>query len=359
MLNQQNVYIIAEAGVNHNGDINKAIEMIDAAADAGADCIKFQTFVPEALASASAAKAEYQKSSTGNDESQLQMLQQLALSFEQHHLLIEHCKKRSIDFLSSPFDHDSAVFLLEELKLPLIKLGSGELTNGPLLWQIAASGTPLILSTGMANKEEITEALGLLCLGYQGITPQKGEDFNASFNADLLQNKVTLLHCTTAYPCPLDSVDLLAMDTLAKQTLLPVGYSDHTQGINVSLAAVARGAKVIEKHFTLDRNLPGPDHAASLEPDELKQLVLGCRQIETALGSSTKKINSIEAANATVARKGLVANKVLKAGDVFSSSNLSSKRPQAGLSPMRYWDLLGTQADRNYSPDEAISQDEY
>lgn len=349
------VYIIAEAGVNHNGDIQRAMEMIDAAAASGADCVKFQTFLPDALVSKNAEKAAYQQRNAPSNDSQQEMLTKLALSFEQHHLLVSHCKKRGIDFLSSPFDRRSADFLLNDLKLDTIKLGSGELTNGPLLWQVAASGASIILSTGMASQDEIIETLGLLCLAYTQQTPTKGQNFSSEFKKGILDSKVTLLHCTTSYPCPLETVNLKAMNSLAKLSGLCVGYSDHTEGINISLAAVARGARIIEKHFTLDKNLEGPDHAASIEPKELVALVSGVRQISQALGAAEKIISQEESEIAKVARKGLVATKPIKNQEKFNTGNITSKRPQTGLSPMRYWDVLGEESSQDYQEDESIS----
>jgi len=349
------VYVIAEAGVNHNGDLKLAHELVDAAADAGADAVKFQTFVPELLASSLAEKAAYQQRNQPDKDNQLEMLQKLALDFEHHHELFDHCQRREIDFLSSPFDKHSASFLIDKMELPQIKLGSGELTNGPLIWQLALSGRKLILSTGMATLDEIREALGLIChaITHPGEQPQTN-DFSACFDARLLKNHVSLLHCTTEYPCPVDSVNLLAMNTLAETFGLTCGYSDHTQGINVSLAAVARGAVIIEKHFTLDRSLPGPDHLASLEPEELKLLVEGIRQIELALGSKDKQPVASERNNAAIARKSIIALQAISKGQGYNSDNIGCKRPGKGISPMRYWSLLDKTSQRDYDKDEII-----
>lgn len=352
---EDSIYIIAEAGVNHNGDIQRALEMIDAAAEAGADCVKFQTFIPEALASQHAEKASYQQKNANSQESQLQMLKQLALPLEQFQTLQEQCDRKGIDFLSSPFDRQSADFLINQSRLKTIKLGSGELTNAPLLWQIADSGVDLILSTGMASKDEINQALSVLSLGYQNITPDAHSCFD-SFDLDILKNKVSLLHCTTAYPCPDDQVDLRAMQTLAEWSQLPTGFSDHTQGTAIAIAAVARGASILEKHFTLDKNLAGPDHQASLEPDELSKLVKACQRVTQALGKAEKSIGTEERENAQVARKGLVASKKIAKGELFSTDNLTSKRPQAGLAPANYWRLLGTPAKQDYDADQPIKQ---
>jgi N-acetylneuraminate synthase len=353
------VYIIAEAGVNHNGDPARALALVDAAATAGADAVKFQTFRPEALVTAGARQADYQIRNEGDAGSQLAMLQRLVLREADHHTLMARCAERDIDFLSSPFDPASAEFLIKELKLPRIKLGSGELTNGPLLLQLARSGRDLILSTGMATLDEIREALGVLAFGYlQPGDPSGRAALLAALAhpdvAEVLRRRVTLLHCTTEYPCPLDQVNLRAMDTLAEAFGLPVGYSDHTLGITVSVAAAARGACILEKHFTLDRTLPGPDHAASLEPDELAELVSAVRAVSQALGSADKSPAAAELDNARVARKSLVAARAIAAGEPFSADNLTVKRPGDGRSPLDYWGLLGQPAPRAYAADEVI-----
>lgn len=350
------VYVIAEAGVNHNGDLQRALAMIDVAVEAGADAVKFQTFVPTALVSAAARKADYQQHNDPQAESQLAMLERLTLDFDSHFLLLEHCEARGIDFLSSPFDAGSARFLLERLQLRRIKLGSGELTNAPLLWQLATAGIELILSTGMATLDEIHQALGLCCLALDGITPHSAQECLDAFDSERLQGRVSIMHCTTDYPCPFDQVNLRAMDTLRTCFGLDVGYSDHTAGIVVSLAAVARGARIIEKHFTLDRALPGPDHAASLEPGELTDLVAGIRAVSLALGHSEKTPGSAELRNAEVARKSLVAARPIRRGEAFDQDNLTTKRPGCGLAPLYYWSLLGTVADRDYATDEPIGE---
>ena len=358
------VFIIAEAGVNHNGDLQRALKLIDAAVKAGADAVKFQTFRPEALASRHAAQADYQIRNQGNSQnqqdSQLAMLQRLALSFDDHHILLTHCEEQGIEFLSSPFDPDSARFLLDELALPRLKLGSGELTNAPLLLQIAKAGRPLILSTGMATLDDIQAALAVLAFGFLNdtTTPSRAAFDHAYANPQgqaLLQQHITLLHCTTEYPCPLEQVNLRAMDTLAERFRLPVGYSDHTLGIRTAVAAAARGARVIEKHFTLDRSLPGPDHLASLEADELQAMVAAIRELALLLGSPQKQPTAAERDNAAVARKSLVAARAIRAGEPFSQDNLTVKRPGNGRSPMDYWQLLGQTAQRDYAEDEVIS----
>ena len=359
------VYVIAEAGVNHNGDLERALKMVDAAATAGADAVKFQTFLPKALASRHAPQAEYQIRHESNARNtpgaQLAMLERLALSFDDHPALITRCQQRNIEFLSSPFDTESVHFLLEHLKLPRLKLGSGELTNGPLLLQIAHAKRSLILSTGMATLAEIREALGVLAFGFMndGTVPSRTAFHNAFCNPQgqtLLRKYITLLHCTTEYPCPPDQVNLRAMDTLTESFNLPTGYSDHTLGIHVSLAAVARGALIIEKHFTLDRQLPGPDHSASLEPDELKTMIAGIRDLSLALGSADKSPAPAEQNNILMVRKSLIAAKAIQRGDTFTADNITIKRPGNGRSPMDYWEILGQTARQNYDADEVIHE---
>jgi len=353
------VYIIAEAGVNHNGDLGRALTLVDAAADAGVDAVKFQTFRPEALVTARATQASYQIRNQGDVGSQLAMLRQLVLQPQDHHALMARCAARGVDFLSSPFDTASADFLIHELGLPRIKLGSGELTNGPLLLRLARSGRELILSTGMATVDEVREALGVLAFGYlrQG-APTDRATLAAAWDSpaarEILCNRVTLLHCTSEYPCPTDQVNLRAMDDLAERFGLPVGYSDHTLGITIAVAAAGRGALVLEKHFTLDRSLPGPDHVASLEPDELAALVNAVREVDAALGSQRKSPTAVEIANASLARKSLVAAQRIRAGELFDARNLTVKRPATGRSPMEYWDLLGQKAPRDFAADEVI-----
>ncbi len=353
------VYLIAEAGVNHNGDPERALAMVDAAAEAGADAVKFQTFDPAALVTRDAPRAEYQRRNDGDHGGQLAMLRGLALPPETHRRLAARCAERGIDFLSSPFDPDSARFLIEEMALPRIKLGSGELTNGPLLWQLGRTGRRLILSTGMAGLDEIGETLGLLAAAFLGhASPPPRSALGALWQQPeahaLLRERVALLHCTTEYPCPLDQVNLRAMDTLRETFGLETGYSDHTPGIEVSLLAAARGARIIEKHFTLDRGLPGPDHAASIEPDALKALAEGLRRVATVLGSPEKRLAPVEEGNRAVARKSLVALRPIARGEPFTADNLGCKRPGTGRSPMDYWALLGQPAERAYQADEVI-----
>ena len=354
------VFIIAEAGVNHNGSIEMAKKLIDVAADAdaGADAVKFQTFKAEKVISKHAPKAVYQKKTTAEAESQLEMVKKLELDEKAHRDLIRHCKKRKIEFLSTPFDYDS-IDLLVRLKLSRLKIPSGEITNGPYLLHIARTEKPVILSTGMSTLGEIETALGVLAFGY--VTPKARPSLKAFQDAfcseqgkQALEEKVTLLHCTTEYPAPFDEVNLRAMKTMRIAFGLPVGLSDHTPGIAVPIAAVALGASVIEKHFTLDRNLPGPDHKASLEPDELKAMVMAIRNVEAAMGRGRKVPTFSEIKNRDIARKSLVAAKPICKGEAFSAANIATKRPGNGISPMQYWELIVEKAKIDYEIDEAI-----
>jgi len=353
-------FIIAEAGVNHNGDPDLAFKLVDAAVEAGADAVKFQTFKADKLATSFAAKAAYQKITTSAEESQKEMLKRLELPYDLHFLLNEYCQNKGIQFLSSAFDFLSLEFLLYEVKLEILKLSSGEITNGPFLLAHARSGRKIILSTGMATLGEIEVALGVLAFGYiwQGSEKPSISAFESAYLSKLgqksLREKVTLLHCTTQYPTPLSDINLRAMDTLMHAFGLKVGYSDHSEGINVSIAAVARGATVIEKHFTLDRNLPGPDHKASLEPDELQELTSAIRSVELALGNAQKGPCLSEVMNRNLVRKSIVANDEINVGDVFTEKNLSIKRPGDGRSPMEYWSLLGETSSKKLKVDEKI-----
>jgi N-acetylneuraminate synthase len=352
-------YIIAEAGVNHNGSIEMAKDLIDVAVQCGADAIKFQTFRAEKLVSKDARKADYQKKNTGAEETQFDMIKKLELDEKAHYELIQYCSVRDIQFLSTPFDLESLRFLTSECKLPYIKIASGEITNAPFLLEIARMGKAVILSTGMSTLGEIELALGVLAFGYIGKGKEPNiEAFQVAYSSiegrQLLQQKVSLLHCTTEYPAPFTEVNLKAMDTLRSAFGLPVGFSDHTPGIAVPIAAVARGAIIIEKHFTLDSNLPGPDHEASLEPQELKKMIEAIRQIEVALGYSYKIPAPSEFKNKTVARKSLVANQAIKKGEKFTEENLTAKRPGTGLSPMYYWECLGKIAGKDYVQDERV-----
>jgi N,N'-diacetyllegionaminate synthase len=329
--------IIAEAGVNHNGDIDLAKQLVDVAADSGADYVKFQTFSADRLVTELADKAEYQKQSSDSSESQHAMLKRLELSVEMHLELIEHCELRSIKFLSTGFDIQS-VDLLVGLGLNLIKIPSGEITNLPFLRYLGSLGLPVILSSGMSTMKDIGDALSIL--------EQTG----------LSRDQTTVLHCTTEYPTPMDEVNLRAMNSIRKTLGVAVGYSDHTLGIEVSVAAVALGASVIEKHFTIDRSLPGPDHKASLEPVELAAMVEAIRNVEVALGSDVKEPTKSEIKNIQVARKSILAGRKIEIGEILSASNLIVKRPGDGISPMQWDRLIGQIACREYLPDEKIHQ---
>ncbi|WP_227762472.1 N-acetylneuraminate synthase [Zhaonella formicivorans] len=353
------VYVIAEAGVNHNGSLEMAKELVDVAVDAGADAIKFQTFKAEKVVSSLAPKAEYQNKTTGRLESQLEMLKKLELGEEDIQLLIEYCHKRKIQFLSTPFDFESLNLLTYTFDLPIIKIASGEITNAPFLLKAAQAGKPIILSTGMSTLGDVELALGVLAFGYtvKGKKPSLKafrEAFCSIEGQQALRDNVVLLHCTTEYPASFSDVNLRVIHTMMRCFGLQVGLSDHTPGIAVSIAAVAQGAVIIEKHFTLARNLPGPDHQASLEPEELKMMVQSIRQVEAALGSPIKIPTQIEIKNAHVARKSLVAARDIQKGELFSEDNLTIKRPGIGVSPMQYWDWLGKNAERDYKQDDVI-----
>lgn len=329
------VFIIAEAGVNHNGCIKTAKKLIDVAAEAGVDAVKFQTFKAENLVSKNAQKAEYQKQTTDSGESQFDMIKKLELDVDTHKELMAYCEVKNILFLSTPFDHDS-IDLLDALKLDIFKIPSGEVTNLPYLRHIGSLNKQVILSTGMADLGEIEDALDILIA------------------AGTAKDKITILHANTEYPTPMEDVNLKAMQTIATAFKMDVGYSDHTLGIEVDIAAVAMGAKVIEKHFTLDRMMEGPDHKASLEPDELKAMVQGIRNIEKALGNGIKKPSNSESKNIAIARKSIVATKLIKQGEVINEINLAIKRPGTGISPMRWDEIVGSIAQKDYREDELI-----
>lgn len=326
------VYIIAEAGVNHNGSFELACKLVDAAKSAGVDCIKFQTFKSKNLVSHAAQKAGYQKATTG-DSSQQDMLKKLELSYDEFIALKEYCDKVGITFLSTPFDFDSIDFL-KSIDMPFWKIPSGEITNLPYLLALAKTGKPIVMSTGMCEMAEIQAAVDVL-------------EENGT-------KEIKLLHCNTEYPTPYEDVNLKAMQTMRDTFDMEVGYSDHTKGIEVPIAAVALGATVIEKHFTLDRTMEGPDHKASLEPDELAAMVSSIRHIEKALGNGDKTPSPSEKKNITVARKSIVAKKYIKAGDELTVENVTVKRPDTGISPMKWFDVLGTKAIRDFAEDELI-----
>lgn len=329
------VFIIAEAGVNHNGSIEIAKKLIDVASAAGANAVKFQTFKAEHLVSKNAQKADYQKKSTNTKESQFEMIKKLELDIKTHQDLMEYCQTKDIMFLSTPFDHES-IKLLNNLGLKIFKVPSGEITNLPYLRHIGNLNKKVILSTGMADIGEIEDALDVLM--------KAGTD----------KNNITILHANTMYPTPIEDVNLRAMLTIGNTFDIQYGYSDHTLGIDVDIAAVALGATVIEKHFTLDKNMNGPDHQASLEPNELQLMVRGIRNIEKALGSPIKKPTKSETPNMTVARKSIVAKCDIQEGDLFTEANITIKRPGNGISPMLWDDIIQTKALKNYKVDELI-----
>jgi N-acetylneuraminate synthase len=354
---RDHVEIICEAGVNHNGALPRAVALVDAAATAGADVVKFQTYRTESIVTQAAPKAAYQNRNAPETASQFEMLKALELDAAAHRALITRARERGIRFLSTPFDLPS-LRLLTELGLTRLKISSGDLTNAPLLLEMARSGADLILSTGMADLAEIGEALSILAFGYICKEQPGRPGFAAAFDSDAgqtaLRRHVTLLHCTSDYPAQVADVNLRAMDTLAATFGLPVGYSDHTAGIEIAIAAAARGARVIEKHMTLDKNLPGPDHKASLEPAEFAAMVAAIRAVSRSLGSAEKKPSAAEMSTRQVARKAIVAAQEIAAGETFSLENLTTKRAGGGRAPVTLWDLLGTQAKRAYAPDEAI-----
>lgn len=329
------VFVIAEAGINHNGSVANAKKMIAVASEAGADAVKFQTFKSEEVISRYAPKAEYQKATTDAEESQLDMAKRLELSKGEFEELARYCKEKDIIFLSTPFDFDSIDFL-NELGLDTFKIPSGEITNLPYLRKIGNLAKKVILSTGMANLGEIEDALDIIV------------------KAGCSKDNITVLHCNTEYPTPMEDVNLLAMNTIKKAFNVAVGYSDHTLGIEIPIAAAALGAKIIEKHFTLDKNMEGPDHRASLDPLELKLMVRTIRNIEKAMGDGVKKASPSELRNKSIARRSIVARKYIRKGEVFSEENLAAKRPGTGISPMSWDEILGKTALRDYEEDSMI-----
>ncbi|WBW95440.1 N-acetylneuraminate synthase [Oceanirhabdus sp. W0125-5] len=331
-MSKDRVYIIAEAGVNHNGNIELAKKLVDKAKWAGADAVKFQLFKSEKMTSSSAEKADYQRKTTGEVESQLQMLKKLEIGYSEHRILMDYCEEVGIDFLTSPFDLESIKELCE-LGLELIKIPSPEITNLPYLRKVAETNKKVILSTGMSDMDEVKSAIEVLESGCK---------------------EIILLHCNTEYPTPMEDVNLLAMVTLKEELKKEVGYSDHTLGIEVPIAAVALGAKVIEKHFTLDKGMTGPDHKASLEPEELKQMIQSIRNIEMAMGNGIKKPSKSELKNKEIARKSIVADVDIKEGEIFTEENITCKRPGSGISPMEWDKVIGTKAKRTFMSDELI-----
>lgn len=353
--------IIAEAGVNHNGSDDLAFSLVDAAHQAGADIVKFQTFKAKNLVTEDAQQAEYQITNSGQKESQYSMLKRLELSYETHHKLVKYCNALGIEFLSTAFDSESLSFLVDDLGITRLKLPSGEITNAPLVLEHARTGCDLIVSTGMATLSEIEQVLSVIAFGY--INPESNptdETLQAAYfskqGKQLLKDKVTLLHCTTEYPAPFNDINLSAMDTMKNAFKLEVGYSDHSAGIVVPIAAVAKGAILIEKHFTVDKALPGPDHKASLDPDELKEMVDGIRIVEKILGDGIKGPRPSEVKNKAVARKSVVAAQAIKQGEVFTADNLAVKRPSGGIEPINFWKLLDSPATRDYSIGQLLDE---
>ena len=329
------VFIIAEAGVNHNGDLQLAKRLIDEAAKAGADAVKFQTFKAEKIVCKNAEKADYQKETTGKSESQFEMLKKLELTEEMHSQLLTYCKEKDILFLSTPFDEESVDYLTG-LGMDIMKIPSGEITNYPYLRKMAQTGKRVILSTGMSDIEEVKAAVAVL------------KEYGCI--------DIAVLHCNTEYPTPYEDVNLKAMLTLCNELGIEVGYSDHTKGIEIPIAAVAMGAKIIEKHFTLDKTMEGPDHKASLEPRELKEMISAIRNVEVALGDGVKVPSASEQKNTAIARKSIVAKCKIEKGQIFTEENLTTKRPGTGISPMRWNEIIGTVAQRSYIEDELIEE---
>lgn len=353
-------FIIAEAGVNHNGSIALAHELVDAAVSAGADAVKFQSFIAASIVTAKATKAEYQITNTGTNESQLEMLQKLELTHPQQRELFDYCQSRGIQFLSTPFDLASLKFLTTDLGLETIKVGSGELTNTPFLYEVARSTKKIILSTGMSTIVEVADTLGVIAFAMTTESNQTPTSISivaalASPEGRLaIESRVTLLHCTTDYPTKPSDVNLNAMLTLRDEFGCQVGFSDHSVGVHLAVAAVAMGATIIEKHLTTNRALPGPDHVTSLEPHEFKTLVNQIREVEHALGSGKKNPTAIEIETKRIVGRSLVASRSIKTGEIFTTDNLAIKRPGTGRSPFEYWALLGTKSTRDVAENEII-----
>lgn len=353
--------VIAEAGVNHNGDIDNALKLAEVANTSGADIIKFQTFSASKLVTGSAKKADYQISNTNSNESQLEMLKNLQLSHHAHYELKKYTDVHGIEFLSTAFDIDSLNFLVNEVGMNRLKIPSGEMNNAPLVLEHSRTNHDLILSTGMSSMSEIETTLGVIAFGFISELTHKPciqgfkEAYLSKEGKEILSKKVTLLHCTTEYPAPLSEINLRAMNSMSKEFDLPIGYSDHSEGIEVSLAAVARGATVIEKHFTLDKNQVGPDHKASLEPNELKDMISGVRKIDLALGSYIKKPTSSELKNKLIARKSIYSSKSLKKGHVIKESDIDILRPGNGIEPIYFWEIIGKKIEKDTDKGEEIN----
>ncbi len=353
------VFIIAEAGVNHNGNPALATELVHAAFEAGADAVKFQTFTSAMLAASHASKAPYQTLATGPDDFQRAMLEKLELPRQDFHTLAQEARRQGLEFMSTAFDGESLSFLVEDIGISRIKVSSGDLTNLPFLWAAARHDLPLIISTGMATLNEIDLAIRTIMHARSNSRPpaSRSELLNQAWiplSTQVLVEPLTVLHCTTEYPTPLVDANVKAMHELRDTFGFPVGYSDHTQGYAASLAAVALGATVIEKHLTLDRSLPGPDHQASLDPAQFRELVRGIREVELALGDGKKAPTAAELRNASAARRSLVASQHIRQGEEVTPATVATKRPGDGVGPEWYWDVLGKRATRKYAPDEAL-----
>lgn len=354
--------IIAEAGVNHNGCQALALKLIDAAHSAGADIVKFQTFKAKNLVTKKARQADYQISNTKFPEFQMEMLSKLEIGYDEHFELLEHCQKLGIEFLSTAFDSDSLKFLVEKLGLKRLKIPSGEITNAPFVLEHARTGCDLIVSTGLTNLSEVETVLGIIAFGLTAsktCRPSKSlfaQAYASDEGQKALKDKVTLLHCTTEYPAPCSEINLRAIQTLASAFKLSVGFSDHSDGINIPLASIPLGVSILEKHFTLDKTMKGPDHKASLDPAELKAMVDGIRQIELALGDGVKRPTVSELKNKAMIRKSLVAQQAIDSGAIFTATNVAIKRPGDGMSPYKYWDLLGKRASNSYLSGDLIDE---
>lgn len=360
---KKKIYIVAEAGVNHNGDIKLAKEMIDVAASAGADAVKFQSFCSEKVVTRYAGKADYQKKQLKQEaESQLKMLKVLEVGRESHFELQDHCQKENIDFMSTAFDRESLHFLVQEIGVKKLKIASGEITNGPFLMEHARTGCDLVLSTGMSNLAEIERSLEVIAFGMMHPTDEKiSEDaFKETYHTleaqKMLKERVTLLHCTSEYPAPNNEVNLKAIQTIQEAFQLSTGFSDHSSGIAIPTASAAFGVTFIEKHFTLSRSFEGPDHQASLEPNELHEMVKAIRIVEEAIGDGRKTASPSERKNKIFGRRSLIAAKEIFRGERFSSDNTTAKRPGNGISPMEYWSILGQKSNRDYEVDELIDK---
>lgn len=356
------VLVIAEAGVNHNGRLDYALELVDVAAASGADIVKFQTFSAEQLASDLAPKAGYQIKVTDEHESQIDMLRKLELSREAHFQIQERCRQKGIEFLSTAFEASSLKFLADELQVSRLKIPSGEITNLPFVYQHGQTGKDIIISTGMATVDEISRALDLVAAGYAfafgvDINPSDCLGFALSPEGrSLIEHRVSILHCTTAYPAPPESLNLSAIPNMSRLFDLPIGYSDHSQGIWAPIYAIAMGASIIEKHFTLDRSLPGPDHQASLPPEQLKEMIAAIRESEQAAGDGQKVPSSIEMVNRVPARKSLFVSRDIRQGQIIVAEDLAAKRPALGMSPAEYWAVQGKPASRDYVAGELLDE---